>query len=328
MQKSNRAFYLSLFIFSSFFILLSSLFLKIIPLTFHHTVYYCKEALTSMSIALPDSTPILFSGIILLIVLSGIAIFHIQLLRTKFYLAKVLKSKKPLLRKINVLASQLNISGKIDLVNDKNISSFCYGIVSPRICISLTLVRSLKIKELKAVLAHERNHLNNRDPLKILLGQVITTMFFFIPILKDLHNFFALTKEIEADKAAVKALGDNTHLKNALSKILNPFTPNFIPVAALAEVTNMEARILSLKGVKTEFKISYNRIFFSLIMVLVTFAMLKTPVYSVGNEKSHEYVISPYGNQCASVASEETVTHDLFSSSTQSNRAINYSINP
>jgi Zn-dependent protease with chaperone function len=327
MQKSNRFFYLSLFIFFTFFVLLTSLFIKIIPLTFHHTVYYCREAINSVSIALPDSTPVLFSGAILLIVLSGIGIFSVQLLRTKLYLTKILKNNRPLTKKIKTLADQLKISDKIDLVSNKQISSFCYGIISPRICISLQLVRSLNSQELKAVLAHERSHLNNRDPLKILLGQVITTMFFFIPVLKDLHNFFALTKEIEADKAAIKSLGGSIHLKNALSKILIPFTPNFIPVAAFTQLTNIEARVLSLKGSPADLKVSYHRIFISLIIVGTTLAILTTPVYSIGNETSHEYVMSPYGNQCATSASEEIVTHDLFSSSSQTS-SINYSANP
>lgn len=327
MQRSNLAFSISLLIFSFFFILLSNLFFKIIPLTYHHTVYYCKEALNTLSIALPDSTPLLFSGAILIIILSGITIFIIQILRTSFYLRKILKTKIKILNNTNFVANQLKMVNKIDMVNNPKISSFCYGLFSPRICISSQLANSLTTKELTAVLAHELNHVKNRDPLRILLSQVITTMFFFLPVFRDLHNYFALCKEIEADKFAIKTLGNSLHLKKALGKILTPFTINFIPVAAFAEKTNIETRILSIKGIKTNFNISYSRIVLSVIMILLTLVVLKTPVYSVGNENSHEYFVSPYGNQCISPLSEKTVTHDLFSSSTQNYHSVNHPVN-
>ncbi len=73
--------------------------------------------------------------------------------------------------------------------------------------ISSNLIKSLSEGELKVVLLHESYHLKHRDPLKIILSQVATTMFFFVPILKDIHSHYALSKEISADLQANKTKG-------------------------------------------------------------------------------------------------------------------------
>ena len=103
---------------------------------------------------------------------------------------KTLKNKVITPQKVNKIAKELGLVDKIDVVKTKSFSSFCYGFVKPRICLSLKLAKALNGRELKAVFIHETYHLKNRDPLKILLSQAATSMFFFVPTLRDIHNYY------------------------------------------------------------------------------------------------------------------------------------------
>lgn len=51
--------------------------------------------------------------------------------------------------------------------------SFAYGAFTPRVAVSRGLYEAASQQELDAVLAHERYHIRNLDPLKVLLARAL-----------------------------------------------------------------------------------------------------------------------------------------------------------
>ncbi len=90
---------------------------------------------------------------------------------------------------------------------DEQAQAFCAGVLRPRVYVSTGAVRVLAEAELRAVLAHERHHRDQRDPLRIALGRVVARALFFMPVLARLHGRYCGIAELAADDAAVRADG-------------------------------------------------------------------------------------------------------------------------
>jgi Zn-dependent protease with chaperone function len=97
--------------------------------------------------------------------------------------------------------------GDVLVFDDEQAQAFCAGVLRPRVYVSTGAVRLLQEDELCAVLAHERHHRDQRDPLRIALGRVIARALFFMPVLARLHGRYCAIAELAADDAAVRAHG-------------------------------------------------------------------------------------------------------------------------
>lgn len=212
----------------------------------------------------------------------GVIAFVIQVVKTRAYLKKYLSKRLTVPKSLKTAISSLDLSGKVDVVKDPNKFSFCYGIFKPRICLSTGLIKAITSEELKAVILHESYHIQNHDPLKIILSQTASLMFFFIPILREIQQYFALSKEVAADNIAIK-YGDRESLISVLNKLLVAPAPAFNGVAALASLGDLEKRILYLTGKqkKAVFKPSLLNISLSTFIVLFSMVVVNTPVYAV-----------------------------------------------
>lgn len=313
--SANKAFYILFAISVLLFFLLLSLLTKALPLTLSHVLYSCKEAIAGIAFPLPHSFPSGFVFTLFFIVSGGFLLLTYQVYKTKVFIKKVLKNeqsfssnKVPMPKKVKDITSELGITSKVDIVKDNAYSSFCYGLVSPRICLGLKLVKSLTKGELKAVLIHENYHLKNRDPLKVLLSQVAVSMFFFVPILKDFHKYFILSKELAADQLVIKAklIQD---LKKALAKSLGSLTPNLSGIATFANESNLEQRInaLTVPNFKTVIHISLLKAFISTLVLIPAFAILNLPVYAMEDKDgSHSYFIMSAGKMAGASCFKDT----------------------
>lgn len=93
------------------------------------------------------------------------------------------------------------------LVLDTNVPvAFCAGWLQPRVYVSSGVLDRLSERELRAVLAHERQHWALRDPLRLAVGRVLCQALFFLPVLGALHADYADAAELTADAAALVAL--------------------------------------------------------------------------------------------------------------------------
>lgn len=225
--------------------------------------------------------------LISLLVVIGLTSLLVQLFTTKRFINKYLGSKVLVPDRLSKIAIRLRILEKVEVVESKRNLAFCYGILQPKIVLSSQLISTLSNKELQAVLLHESHHLKNYDPLKIILGNTLSTVFFFIPILKDLQRYYFLTKEIAADSEVIKD-GGRQVLASALSKFLRSPSPLLNTVATLASPDDLEKRILYLTGnqKKAIFRPSPVNIVLSIFIVLFFMVLVNTPVYAVRADDS------------------------------------------
>lgn len=85
------------------------------------------------------------------------------------------------------------------------IPAFTAGWWNPHIFVSSELESALPHDQLVAVLAHEAQHVRNRDPLKLSLLRFVASTLFWIPAFRRLAADVADESEIAADDAAAGA---------------------------------------------------------------------------------------------------------------------------
>ena len=107
------------------------------------------------------------------------------------------------------------------------------------------LVELLTDAELEALLLHEREHLRQRDPLKLFLGKLLTASVFFLPVVAALYRRYLVEKELAADRAAILEHGSSESLAAALLKLLATAAPPAPAVGAAASEA-LEQRIDAL----------------------------------------------------------------------------------
>ncbi len=151
--------------------------------------------------------------------------------------------------RLDSFADKMGLRGKVRMIDSDDALSFCAFLFSPRIFVSRAVVNSLTDRELEALLAHERYHLDNRDPLRIFLGRSLVTALFFAPVLKDLFRWYLIRKEIAADQAAIALQGQRAGIVGALRKLLELDTEQKSSLAITAGATEeLRYRIAYILG--------------------------------------------------------------------------------
>src|SRR2546429_589045 len=149
----------------------------------------------------------------------GVFALFRQLAATAVLIRSLVARKIALPASVAQAARGLELDQRIDVVADERPFSFCYWFLRPRICLSTALVARLDGEELRAVLLHERYHLQHRDPLRIVVARYFAAGLYVVPVVDELVGFYALQKEIAADEYAVSRDGVGA-LASALYKLL------------------------------------------------------------------------------------------------------------
>ncbi len=116
-------------------------------------------------------------------------------------------------------ASHTGLAGRVVLVDAAESFSFVYGILTPRVVVTSGLLDSASPGELRAVLEHERYHVCNLDPLKMLVMRALSATLFFLPALSSLRARYVTSRELAADRRAVLTCGRRP-LAGALLKVM------------------------------------------------------------------------------------------------------------
>jgi len=155
-----------------------------------------------------------------------------------------ISTDSPKWRVVEAFADTYLPRNRIQLVAADEPMAVTVGYIWPRVLLSSGLLALLDGPELEAVLHHERAHVRRRDPLRTLISDCCQTALPFIPLIGYIARQFRIGEEIEADAAAIAALGTATPLASALAKVLTamPVRP------AGVGLTPTEARIDSLLG--------------------------------------------------------------------------------
>src|SRR3989344_2829488 len=253
---------------------------KASPLFTSKTLFLCQKFISNIMFEIPRSLPhtlILAIGVVLGI---GLLSFILQLGRTHLLLRKLLINRANLSEDLNKVVATLGLTNKVILVNDSNLFSFCCGIFSPHIVITACLVNSLTERELEAVLLHEQSHLINRDPIKVLIGKTFSSMFFFLPIFRELHKNIEAVNELLADQWTMSRQQNSIFLRSALKKILAAPQLNLNTVSNVSGPDSFEIRIHRLvnPGIKHKFRPSLASLVTTSLFVSVSWFLLQTPV--------------------------------------------------
>ncbi len=95
------------------------------------------------------------------------------------------------------------------VIGDERPRAFCAGLISPRVYISTGAIAVLDDRALEAVLAHERHHVDRRDPLRLAVGRVFSEALFFLPGLRELIRRQRGLTELSADEHALRATSED-----------------------------------------------------------------------------------------------------------------------
>jgi Zn-dependent protease with chaperone function len=153
----------------------------------------------------------------------------------------------PLPEELDRAAGRAGLVGRLVLVDSSEAFSFTYGAVTPRVAISRGLVAATSPRELDAVLEHERYHVRNLDPLKVLLARGLLATFFYLPALRELRARYIAGRELAADRRALESCG-RAQLAGALFKVVRgPRWPELGAAAAIGGAELLEVRVAQLE---------------------------------------------------------------------------------
>lgn len=180
----------------------------------------------------------------------GVALAAVEAARLLFstqkWIGSLLPARCPPPPRLRRLAQKCHLNNRVVLVRTDRLLVFTHGLLTPQIWLSTGILRALTDDELEAVLRHEAHHLDALDPLKILATRSLSRALFFVPIARDLSDVYALSKEIAADRQAVRAMGNALPLARTLRKLIAA-EPAPAPSAAWVAGARMtEERLLAL----------------------------------------------------------------------------------
>ncbi len=145
-------------------------------------------------------------------------------------------------------AAAAGLDGRVVLVDCPEWFSFAYGALTPRVAVSLGLLEGVSAEELRAVLEHERYHVRNLDPLKVLIVRALPATFFFLPALGALRTRYVAGRELAADRRAVQACGRKP-LVGALMKVVRgPAWSELEVAAAIGGSELLDLRVAQLES--------------------------------------------------------------------------------
>lgn len=145
------------------------------------------------------------------------------------------------------IAGELGLADRVAMIGSATVFAVTYGLSRPRVLVSSALVGTLEPAELRAVLAHEAEHVHGHDPLRTLVLRAVGLHQFYLPLLADLRKRFALARELAADRRA-RATAGTAPLAGALLKVVDgPVWLQTTPTAGMGTAAMLDARIAQLE---------------------------------------------------------------------------------
>ena len=223
---------------------------------------------------------------------SGLRTLVRQHCQTRALLRACLAVYSPRRAAIPPSVSVATLHDRLDIVDLPTPIAFCYGYFRPRVIVSTGLIELLPTAELEALLLHEREHLHQRDPLKLALGRLLSSALFFVPALGALYQRYLVEKELAADRAAIAEQGGSAGLSGALARLVERGAEMQVPFGAGAG-DELEARIDSLLGepARLELRLGPGGFAFSILLgALAALPLLATPLPSNIVASNHNVV--------------------------------------
>lgn len=177
----------------------------------------------------------------------GLRSFAIQLLASRRLARRVAELSLPADGRVAAATQRVGMRRDVALVDCEESFSFAYGAFTPRVVVSRALVEQATDDELAAVLEHERYHVRNLDPLKVLFARALPPTFFYLPALRLFEQRYVTGRELAADRLAVRRCGRKP-LAGALLKVVRgPQWPELGVAAAIGGPELLDVRITQLE---------------------------------------------------------------------------------
>jgi hypothetical protein len=238
-----------IFIFTSSFALGLGAFLLVTKTTFHPQFFIttCGEVLKNIQEHVHFSPEGVLSSIILAVAFISFGMTLWQLIR--FVISHWRLCQLQIIRNVpgnlEWVINKHDLSNhQIVLVNQGKLTAYTIGLFKPRIVISLSLIKKLSREQLEAVVLHELHHLRSRHVLWLLLTRLISSAFFFIPLI----NYLEI--ELAADAFVVEKQKTRDHLCGSLALNLQ-YAESVVPHFATSPI---EKRVEYLTGNKLSFE--------------------------------------------------------------------------
>lgn len=145
-------------------------------------------------------------------------------------------------------ATAAGLKGRVILVDSPEWFSFAYGALTPQVAVSRGLLEGVSAEELQAVLEHERYHVRNLDPLKVLIVRALPATFFFLPALGALRSRYVAGRELAADRRAVQACGRKPLIGALLKVVRGPAWSELEVAAAIGGPELLDLRVAQLES--------------------------------------------------------------------------------
>ncbi len=252
-------------------------------------VTWCRSFVVAASAGRGAAAVVMAAAVAALAVLSllNFAVFAVSESRASWRFTKMVRLQR--MRdssRMTAARRDARIRAPVQTVRDSAPFAASVGVFAPRIVISSALVSNLTLAELRAVLAHEDGHCRGRHPLRAVLWESLRRTFFFLPTLGDVAAHFSLSREIDADRHAVRSCGSRPLASALLKNVSNRV--GLLPDTASA-FGHLPARISALAGKKgTDIRLSPRRtaVTLSAAMIIVTlhFAFSSTGALADGDD--------------------------------------------
>jgi beta-lactamase regulating signal transducer with metallopeptidase domain len=154
------------------------------------------------------------------------------------------------------------------------------------------LLDSVSAGELRAVLEHERYHVCNLDPLKMLVLRALSATLYFLPVLGSLRSRYATGREFAADRRAVLTCG-RSPLAGALLKVVRgPEWDELHVGAPLGGHELLDARVAQLETGREPrlARLSPTRVIASFLIVAMLAAVYLASVSGFGPTVVHRLI--------------------------------------
>lgn len=142
------------------------------------------------------------------VVLSGAGAASARTLARSIHAGRALRRRDdcpaPLEAKLDAAAADAGVARRLVRVVSSRGVPFVWGTLRPAIVVPRNIVAELAPGELRAILAHEAEHLRRRDPLRYAVLAAVRALFWFYPPAWWLVRRIRETTELACDEAVVR----------------------------------------------------------------------------------------------------------------------------
>ena len=234
-------------------------YLLITKTTLHPQLFItaCGEVLKNIQEHVHFNPDGILSSIILFVASVSVALALFQLVRFMVSHRRLhrFQAEETLPDNLKEIMSKHDLSQTaVVVVRNNKLTAYTIGLCKPKIIVSSALIAKLSHEQLEAVVLHELHHLRSRHLLWLLLSKLISSLFFFIPLVEYLAQQLKTEFELAADAFVVEKQKTRDHLCGSLAlniQYAGGIIPHFATSPIEKRVESLVSNKVSLEKIGT-----------------------------------------------------------------------------